>query len=91
MRILLLMVAAMATLSCRPTFATELLPGKASASNVYRRIFTPHTFMYTAAKKQQDEPNRACVAFPGGGLFFYWQAGVIVRYAITIKFKCTER
>ena len=84
------MVAAMATLSCRPTFATELLPDKASASNVYRRIFTPHTFMYTRhqkltllaiAIKQQDEP-RVCIAFPGGGLFFYWQAGVIVRYAL---------
>ena len=22
--------------------------------------------------------GRVCVAFPGGGLFFYWQAGVIV-------------
>jgi hypothetical protein len=34
-------------------------------------VLTP----YPSSSKPLD---RVCVAFPGGGLFFYWQAGVIV-------------
>jgi hypothetical protein len=30
--------------------------------------------------------GRVCVAFPGGGLFFYWQAGVIVSANNNVMF-----
>lgn len=32
-----------------------------------------------ASRIEDDQDKGPCLIFPGGGLFFYWQAGVIVR------------
>ena len=35
---------------------------------------------------QNNDNRRPTIIFPGGGLFFYWQAGVVVSYRVKIPF-----
>jgi hypothetical protein len=98
MQVLLLMVTAMAASPWRPTFATESSSAYRRIFTPHTFIHLRHQKSSSLAiPKQQDESllssylslspnddsrNKVSIAFPGGGLFFYWQAGVIVRSLI---------